>query len=453
MYTVSTRTEGRKPAGGVAFAARRLSAATRHDPADAVARVALARRDLLLRVHRHRLRPEDLEDCYSQATLELLTRARAGGRFEDATHISNALEQKLVSRIKDRRRAVSGRSPIETALGQAASLDDPESGTPDVADRAAAVHDRVVRRMDLGRVREVAEELTPDQRLVLASQVGLDMSCDEFCLRHGWSPDKFRKVAQRARHRLTRLVEEYGSGERCRRLEPDLIAHVARVASEDQTARVSRHLANCASCRGTVRELWAAERRVVALTGDCASIGSLVGAGGGSAAAGGMTAGGALAGGGAAGGGFALVGGAGGVKAGLAALCLAGLTSGGLLLCPGPRAHGRPLPSHRLVLGSHHSPHTRDGAHTGTARVGLPLRITAGARASSGRLAGAGRPAAREFGLPAMAVAGAGRPGGRPRRAVSAVSSPAPPAAAATRARQASRSIPAATITLGFERG
>lgn len=97
MYTVSTRTEGRKPAGGVAFAARRLSAATRHDPADAVARVALARRDLLLRVHRHRLRPEDLEDCYSQATLELLTRARAGGRFEDATHISNALAQDYVT--------------------------------------------------------------------------------------------------------------------------------------------------------------------------------------------------------------------------------------------------------------------------------------------------------------------------------------------------------------------
>jgi hypothetical protein len=136
-----------------------------------VARVALARRDLLLRVHRHRLRIEDLEDCYSQATLELLSRARSGARFENATHISNALEQKLVSRINDRRRAVSGRSPIETALGQAASLDDPDSGTPDVADRTAAVHDRVVRRMDLGRVREVAEELTPDHASWYVSEV------------------------------------------------------------------------------------------------------------------------------------------------------------------------------------------------------------------------------------------------------------------------------------------
>jgi hypothetical protein len=46
-----------------------------------VALVALARRELLLRAHRHRLRPEDLEDCYSQATLELLTRTTGGARF------------------------------------------------------------------------------------------------------------------------------------------------------------------------------------------------------------------------------------------------------------------------------------------------------------------------------------------------------------------------------------
>ncbi len=51
------------------------------DPAEEVALVARARRELLLRVHGHRLRKEDLEDCYSQATLELLAHARRGGRF------------------------------------------------------------------------------------------------------------------------------------------------------------------------------------------------------------------------------------------------------------------------------------------------------------------------------------------------------------------------------------
>jgi hypothetical protein len=51
------------------------------DAAEEVALVARARRELLLRVHRHRLRAEDLEDCYSQATLELLAHARRGGRF------------------------------------------------------------------------------------------------------------------------------------------------------------------------------------------------------------------------------------------------------------------------------------------------------------------------------------------------------------------------------------
>jgi hypothetical protein len=40
------------------------------DPAEAVARVSAAKRDVLLRVHRHRLGREDLEDCFSQATLD-----------------------------------------------------------------------------------------------------------------------------------------------------------------------------------------------------------------------------------------------------------------------------------------------------------------------------------------------------------------------------------------------
>jgi hypothetical protein len=43
--------------------------------------VASAKRGLLLRVHRHRLRHEDLEDCYSQATLELIAHVRAGRSF------------------------------------------------------------------------------------------------------------------------------------------------------------------------------------------------------------------------------------------------------------------------------------------------------------------------------------------------------------------------------------
>jgi hypothetical protein len=51
------------------------------DPAEPVALVASAKREVLLRVHRHRLRPEDLEDCYGQATLELIVLARRGRAF------------------------------------------------------------------------------------------------------------------------------------------------------------------------------------------------------------------------------------------------------------------------------------------------------------------------------------------------------------------------------------
>ena len=90
------------------------------DPAEAVARVSAAKRAVLLRVHRHRLGFEDLEDCFSQATLELITRARTRARaFVSEAHIANALEQRFLSRISDRQRALGGRSPIQAATHDA----------------------------------------------------------------------------------------------------------------------------------------------------------------------------------------------------------------------------------------------------------------------------------------------------------------------------------------------
>ena len=66
------------------------------DPAELVAHVSAVRRDVLLRVHRHRLGFEDLEDCFSQATLELIMRARTCARaFVSEAHIANALEQRF----------------------------------------------------------------------------------------------------------------------------------------------------------------------------------------------------------------------------------------------------------------------------------------------------------------------------------------------------------------------
>jgi Mg-chelatase subunit ChlI len=59
------------------------------DQAETVARIATARRDRLIRVYRGRLRFEDLEDCYSQATLELLARSQRSP-FVSADHIRNA---------------------------------------------------------------------------------------------------------------------------------------------------------------------------------------------------------------------------------------------------------------------------------------------------------------------------------------------------------------------------
>jgi DNA-directed RNA polymerase specialized sigma24 family protein len=176
------------------------------DPADAVAQVARAKRELLLRVHRHRLRLEDLEDCYSQATLELIAHTRRGGRFSGRAHLANALEQRFLSRVHDRRRALSGRSPIQAAIEASVPLDCVEHEQLNVVDVRAELETLVILREELRRVESLARELTPDQQLLLACQVGLQMGMADFCRRFDWSAEKYRKVAQRARTRLRRLL-------------------------------------------------------------------------------------------------------------------------------------------------------------------------------------------------------------------------------------------------------
>ncbi len=167
--------------------------------------VAAARRDALLRTHAFRLCREDLEDCYSQATLELMLRARRGGAFASRRHLANALEQRFLSRIVDRRRALSGRSPIEAALRDARSLG-PGGARVELPERRPELEQLVLLREELRRIREAAQALSADQRLVLATQVSLGMPRSEFCSTFGWSIEKYRKVAQRGRARLRRLL-------------------------------------------------------------------------------------------------------------------------------------------------------------------------------------------------------------------------------------------------------
>ena len=234
------------------------------DPAEAVAQIATARRGRLLRVYRRRLRWEDLEDCYSQATLELVTRSRRAP-FVSYQHILNALEQKFLSRIEDRRRAIGGRSGIETAMARAVPVDSPEHGAGELEDRSAAVERQVIARTEVGRLREVIADLSRDQQLVLASQVCVDMGASEFCARYGWSVEKYRKVAQRARGKLRLLVDEYERGDRCRRLEPDLLAMSAGVAEDQALARARAHVANCTVCARMIGDLDRAARSVAVL--------------------------------------------------------------------------------------------------------------------------------------------------------------------------------------------
>ncbi len=181
---------------------------SRRSVADDVAVVACAQRELLLRAHRFRLRPDDLEDCYSQAVLELVAHAQSGGgAYASRQHIANTLEMRFVSRVRDRQRALSGRSPLQAALEQAAPLDPGGESGVDVLDRRAAVERHVIAREELRELGNLVRELTPDQRLALASQLAGE-SADELCLRTGWSHEKCRKLGQRARLRLRDLLDE-----------------------------------------------------------------------------------------------------------------------------------------------------------------------------------------------------------------------------------------------------
>ena len=180
--------------------------AGRRDPAQEVAIVAAAKRDLLLRVHAHRLRREDLEDCYSQTILEMVVAVRAGRAFVCRLHLARAIEQRFLSRIQDRRRAISGRSPMQAALEEAEELGSEELGGAIVIDRRAEPERLVILRQELDRIQALAGHLTPEQRMVIATQVGLGMSCEEFCRLHEWSSEKYRKVAQRGRARLKQLM-------------------------------------------------------------------------------------------------------------------------------------------------------------------------------------------------------------------------------------------------------
>lgn len=166
--------------------------------------MAQSARELLLSVHRRWLSWEDLEDSYSQATVELVAQARRGQlRFSSRAHLRNMLELRFVSRVRDRRRALRGRSPVQATLDGALSL-----GEVEIADVRADVERRAMLRLELRSLERAARALSADQRLVLACQIGLQMGASEFCQRFGWSQEKHRKVAQRGRARLRRLLAE-----------------------------------------------------------------------------------------------------------------------------------------------------------------------------------------------------------------------------------------------------
>lgn len=154
-----------------------------------------------------RLSREDLEDCYSQAVLELLLAVRAGRGLSDDRHIANALHQRFDSRIQDRHRAIAGRSGIEAALAKALPFGSGEAGEVEPADVRSDVEKLVQDRLQLRSLVRAFGGLSADQRLVLRNQLTGELRPGELCQREGWTLESHRKLAQRARARLRRLID------------------------------------------------------------------------------------------------------------------------------------------------------------------------------------------------------------------------------------------------------
>ena len=200
--------------------------------------MAHAARGLLLSVHRRWLRWEDLEDCYSQATVELVAQARRGElRVSSGTHLRNLLELRFLSRVLDRRRALRGRSPVQATLDCALLL-----GEVEIVDVRADVERRTMLRFDLQSLERAAHALSADQRLVLACQIGLQMRADEFCRRFNWSHEKHRKVAQRARARLRLLLGEPAAGEAAWKEQKRFFENGCPVFENESEEGVGTHL-------------------------------------------------------------------------------------------------------------------------------------------------------------------------------------------------------------------
>jgi hypothetical protein len=77
---------------------------------------------------------------------------KAGGSFAGREHIANAVELRFVSRARDRRRGLSGRSPIQAALEQAEMLGTIAGEGVELVDRRAEIEANAILREELRRM-------------------------------------------------------------------------------------------------------------------------------------------------------------------------------------------------------------------------------------------------------------------------------------------------------------
>lgn len=160
--------------------------------------------EALLRYHSFRLRRADLEECLGQAALEIIVAIRRGRRFSSDRHVEAALEQRFLSRVADQQRAIAGRSPLRAALERAIQVDGDDAH--ELVDPVTDLDTQVLEREHIDAIASRTDELSASERLVIGTQLGLPLDAASVCSAAGWSREKYRKTAQRARDRLRTAV-------------------------------------------------------------------------------------------------------------------------------------------------------------------------------------------------------------------------------------------------------
>ncbi|HWC48426.1 MAG TPA: sigma-70 family RNA polymerase sigma factor [Solirubrobacterales bacterium] len=182
----------------------------------------------------------DAEDFFATAFLKVMTSVDPLSRDFSAPEMVSFIKRSAVRVMLDERRRQGQR--LELDFGAVPPLTDAGAERPD---EFAQERERVA----IGR--DAMLTLSERDRVILRQRHQMELRPDEILLRSpGLSLRTYRKVIQRANHRVREAFKEIEDGRRCAEMELDLLPrYLDAHCPELERLRVEAHLAHCRRCR------------------------------------------------------------------------------------------------------------------------------------------------------------------------------------------------------------